>query len=381
MDCCPVRLAPPRRGPRGASACPDACNRGAPAWAARLRACQGQAGAARFVDGQIARAPGMGRGHPRPHEGPGPHPKGTSSPPHRRPPSPPDPNLEAPNDPRPQHRHDRLRLHGPLPLQRLPHRPELLRPAAPPGPQGRLRPRRGEDAGLRGPLGLRIDRDRLAQADRAPRHRPRRHLRPQRPPRRDRHRRRRGGQGRHHRKAPRPHRRRRREDGRRRREGRRAQPRLLQLPPHARRQPGQAGGRLGQARPHLPLPREVPAGLDHLARRPPGRRRHLAARRRGRGLRRHRRPPRPLPRQRDLDQRRDHEPDRHDRDLRQGAHPRRDRQDAAGRHRRRRRRPHPLRERLARHLRVRPATPAATRRPTRSRSTASTARSPGTCTT
>ena len=53
-----------------------------------------------------------------------------------------------------------------------------------------------------------------------------------------------------------------------------------------------------QARPHLPLPRQVPAGLDHLPRRPPGRPRHLAPRRRGRGLRRHRRSPRPLPRQR-----------------------------------------------------------------------------------
>ena len=203
------------------------------------------------------------------------------------------------HDPRPQHRHDRLRLHGPLPLQRLPHRPELLRPPAPPGPQGRLRPRRGEDAGLRRPLGLRDRRDRLAQADRAPRHRPRRHLRPQRPPRRDRHRRGRGRQGGHHREAARPHHRRRR--------ARWSPPSRRPASPNLvcynyRRMPAVTLVKQvvdsRQARPHLPLPRQVPAGLDHLARRPAGRRRHLAPRRRGRGLRRHRRPPRPLPRHR-----------------------------------------------------------------------------------
>ena len=183
------------------------------------------------------------------------------------------PRLDASDDDGqgPQHRHDRLRLHGPLPLQRLPHRPELLRPAAPPGAQGRLRPRRGEDPGLRRPLGLRERRDRLAQARRAPRHRPRRHLRPERPARGDRHRRRRGRQDRHHREADRPHHRRGRGDGRRGREGRRAEPRLLQLPPHAGGQLHQADRRLRQARPHLPLPRQVPAGLDDLARRAAGR--------------------------------------------------------------------------------------------------------------
>ena len=65
----------------------------------------------------------------------------------------------------------------------------------------------------------------------------------------------------------------RREDGRGRREGRRAEHGLVQLPPHARRHAGQAAHRRGQARPHLPLPRQVPAGLDHLHRPAAGRRR------------------------------------------------------------------------------------------------------------
>ena len=137
-------------------------------------------------------------------------------------------------------------------------------------------------------------------------------------------------------------------------------------------------GKLGQ---DLPLPRQVPAGLDDLARRAAGRRRHLAARRRGRRLRRHRRPARPLPRHRDLDQRRHHLADRDDRDLRQGAHARRHRQGAAGRHRRRRGGARPASPTARSAPSNRPATPAATRRATRSRSTASRARSPGTCTT
>ena len=84
---------------------------------------------------------------------------------------------------------------------------------------------------------------------------------------------------------------------------------------------------------------------------------HLAARCRCRGLGRHRRPPRPLPRYRDLDQRRHLLADRDDRDLRQGAQARRHRQDAAGRHRRRRRGADPLRQRLARHVRIDPLRP------------------------
>ena len=62
---------------------------------------------------------------------------------------------------------------------------------------------------------------------------------------------------------------------------------------------------------------------------------------------------------------------RDDRDLRQEAQARRHRQDAEGRHRRRRGGARALRQRLARHCSNRPATPAATRRSTRSRSTAS----------
>ena len=99
----------------------------------------------------------------------------------------------------------------------------------------------------------------------------------------------------------------------------------------------QADRRRGQARQDLPLPRQLPAGLDDLARRAAGRRRHLAARRR--------RPPGSgvtgdllahcidtaiwingaiSTRHRD------------DRDLRQGAQARADRQGREGRHRRRR---------------------------------------------
>ena len=79
---------------------------------------------------------------------------------------------------------------------------------------------------------------------------------------------------------------------------------LVQLPPHPGGQPDQADRRRGQARQDLPLPRQLPAGLDDLSRRAAGRRRHLAARREGRGLRRHRRPAGALHRHGDLDQRR-----------------------------------------------------------------------------
>ena len=68
--------------------------------------------------------------------------------------------------------------------------------------------------------------------------------------------------------------------------------------------PDQAAHRRGQARQDLPLPRQVPAGLDHLGRRAAGRRRHLAARCRRGGLRRHRRSARALHRHRALAQRR-----------------------------------------------------------------------------
>ena len=57
-------------------------------------------------------------------------------------------------------------------------------------PQGRLRPRRGQGQGVRRPVGLRVDRDRLAEAGRAQGHRRRRHLHAEQPARGDRHRRR-----------------------------------------------------------------------------------------------------------------------------------------------------------------------------------------------
>ena len=63
------------------------------------------------------------------------------------------------------------------------------------------------------------------------------------------------------------------EDGRCRREGQRCQHGLVQLPPRARRDAGQATDRRRQARQDLPLPRQVPAGLDHLEGPAAGRRR------------------------------------------------------------------------------------------------------------
>ncbi len=49
------------------------------------------------------------------------------------------------------------------------------------------------------------------------------------------------------------------------REGRRAEHGLVQLPPRARRDAGQAADRRRPPGPHLPLSRQVPAGLDHLS--------------------------------------------------------------------------------------------------------------------
>ena len=170
-------------------------------------------------------------------------------------------------------------------------------------------------------------------------------------------------------------------DGRRGRGGRRAEHGLVQLPPRAGRHAGQAADRRGEARAHLPLPREVPAGLDDLARPAAGRRRAVAARRRGRRQRRHRRSARALHRHRAVAERSDRRSHRDDRDVHQGAQAQPDRQGRAGRHRRRERVPVPVRERLARRRSRRRATRAGTRRSTRSRSTASTRRRSGTCTT
>ena len=90
----------------------------------------------------------------------------------------------------------------------------------------------------------------------------------------------------------------------------RAQHGLVQLPPRARRHAGQATDRRRTPGPHLPLPREVPAGLDHLDRPAAGRRRPLAARRRGRRQRRDRRSAGALHRYRDVAERRHRRSDR-----------------------------------------------------------------------
>ena len=131
----------------------------------------------------------------------------------------------------------------------------------------------------------------------------------------------------------------------------------------------------------LPLPRQVPAGLDDLARPAAGRRGPVAARRRGRRQRRHRRSARPLHRHGALAQRPDHRGHGDDRDVHQGAQAQPHRQGREGRHRRRLRwscaGSRTARWRCSR----RPATPAATRRSTRSRSTARTPQPSGTCTT
>ena len=172
-------------------------------------------------------------------------------------------------------------------------------------PQGRLRPRRRQGQGVRRQVGLRVRRDRLAEADRAQGHR-----------RRSTSARRTtlhaeialaaaaGRQDDPVREAAGDERPRRREDGRGRREGQGAEHGLVQLPPRAGRHAGQAAHRRGQARQDLPLPRQLPPGLDDQRRPAAGRHGPVAARR-GRGRqRRHRRPARPLHRHRPLAQRR-----------------------------------------------------------------------------
>ena len=124
--------------------------------------------------------------------------------------------------------------------------------------------------GLRRQVGLRIGRDRLAQAHCAQGHRPDRHHLPEQHARGDRHRRGEGRQDDPVREAAGDERRRGLEDGGGRREGRRAEHGLVQLPPRARRHAGQATDRRRPARAHLPLPREVPAGLDDLKDLPQG---------------------------------------------------------------------------------------------------------------
>ena len=98
-----------------------------------------------------------------------------------------------------------------------------------------------------------------------------------------------------------------------------AQLRLVQLPPRPGHHPGQADHRRGPARPRLPLPRQLPPGLDDQPRPAPGGADPLAARQGGRRLGRDRRPDQPLGRHRHLAQRADHQGRRRHRDLHQGA--------------------------------------------------------------
>ena len=167
--------------------------------------------------------------------------------------------------------------------------------------------------------GFEILGERLAQADRPQGHRPDRHRQPQRHPCRDRRRGGRSRQDRDVREAARPHRRRGGEDGRRGRKGQGPEHGLVQLPARAGGDHGQEADRRGPAGEDLPLPRQVPAGLDHLGRRAAGRPRHLAPGRERGGQRRHRRSPGPLHRHRDVAQRRHRQRHRRDRDLRQAA--------------------------------------------------------------
>ena len=95
----------------------------------------------------------------------------------------------------------------------------------------------------------------------------------ERPPRRDRHRRGEGRQDDPLRKAARARRQGSAADGARGREGRRRQHGLVQLPPHPGRHPHQADRRSREARKDLPLPRQLPAGLDDQSGRAAGRRR------------------------------------------------------------------------------------------------------------
>ena len=161
-----------------------------------------------------------------------------------------------------QRRARRLRVHGPRPQQRLAPGVPVLLPRAHPAAQGHLRPRRGEreEGGL--PARLGGVGDRLARGGGPSRHR----------------RRGRGDPGRQPRRRSRsPPRRRARPssarsrspttcaeaegDAKGRPQGGRPPHDLPQLPPRPGRHAGPRAGRLGQARPHLPLPRDLPAGL------------------------------------------------------------------------------------------------------------------------
>ena len=155
---------------------------------------------------------------------------------------------------------------------------------------------------------------------------------PGRQPRRDRDCRGQGRQGRLLREAAGQHGEGSREDAGRRDEGRRPPHDLPQLPPRARGDAGQAAHRRGQARPALPLPRHLPAGLGGRSERPAG----LASAQGGGRVRRARRHRQPLARPRALPGRRDRGGDRRARDVRQGTSAAGEPEEEGQGHRRRR---------------------------------------------
>ena len=258
--------------------------------------------------------------------------------------------------------------------------PFLRRPLSA-GAEDRLRAQCGTRQGLRRQVGIRIRRDRLAQAGRIARYRPDRYRQPQRHPRRNRHRRRQG-----------------RQDGDVREAARAATPpnrkpwsRPWKPPACAnmvwynyRRVPAVTlakqlidEGRLGRIFHY----RAKFLQDWTISQRPAaGRRRPLASGRQRRRQRRDRRSAGALHRYRHVAERRHRRSHRHDRDLHQEPQAQPHRQGGAGRHRRCQRCSWRA-SRTARWPPSRPrATPAATRRSTRSKSTASTRPSSGTCT-
>ncbi len=173
-------------------------------------------------------------------------------------------------------------------------------------PQGRLRPRRGQGQGVRRQVGLRVDRDRLAEAGRAQGHRRGRHLHAEQHARGDRPRRGRGGQDDPVREAAGDERGRGRGDGRGGREGqgRRTWSGTTTAASRPSRWPSSSSTRAGSAGSSTTGPSSSRTGRSS-ADLPQGGAGAVAARRRRGRQRRHRRPARPLHRHRPLAQRPD----------------------------------------------------------------------------
>ena len=249
-----------------------------------------------------------------------------------------------------------------------------------PGVAGGVRAGRREGGRVCRAVGLRFDRDRLAQAGGAARYRSDRHRQPERYACGDRHRRGRAREDGALREAAGPQCRRIRAHGGGSREGRRGEHGLVQLSARAggdarqavdrRRAAGQASSITARSFCRIGPSRTIAAG----------RRGPVAAGRARGGQRRDGRPAGALHRHGHVAERRDRPGDRHDRDVREGA--------SARTHRARWRRwasTTPARFwrgfGTARWPRLKPrVTRAGTRRSTRWRSTASTPRSSGTCT-